>query len=534
MKLRLRCLTSVFLTVLIIISAFLCVTSTAVAVDGDTITYEYVVTCDESVVAFDGELSYPDALSVESVVVYDEGSQSYYANTGNKIVFNATNVSSPFVFKDGVAMITVQFRVSGDYDKKALETALSEFFSIELIDGGNISYRYANVIDGEVITSGIVDIDNPENNLTDPTTESTEPTTESETTEPTTVSESTEPTTESETTEPTTVSESTEPTTESETTQPTTVSESTEPTTESETTQPTTVSESTEPTTESETTEPVTETTTATDPTNPKPEEITYTVTYNYNNGTEDTFLTRTYKTEEKISAEELAVACYPSIKNPYNDYSVGDARFTGDTTVEVNLKATLKEYTITLNGDEYSVKHYMDVETITTDTESGFLIDSKVVAVGKTFKFFVTGDIDVVTRETEKTADEFASIIFNSLSVSGQKVLIQLVATAKVDDYSRMGVAFTTSENVEDLVKEAVTEVESGTKKAENGIVVHNSEVGLANESGQYQFIYAPYIDVGKVEKTTKIYFYAYVVKPDGTVIVSPAARVNPYDAIA
>ncbi len=498
MKLRLRSLTSVFLTVLIIISAVLCVTTTAVAVDGDTITYKYVVTCDDPIAAFEGELSYPETLSAESVVVYDDGSHSCYTNTGSKIVFNATDVSSPFVFTDGAPMITVKFRVNGDYDKKALETVLSEFFSIELIDGGNISYRYANVIDGEVITSGIVDIDNPENNSTDPTTESTEPTTESETTEPTTVSESTEPTTESETTEPTTVSESTKPTT------------------------------------ESETTEPVTETTTETDPTDPKPKEITYTVTYNYNNGTEDTFLTRIYKTEEKISAEELAVACYPSIKNPYNDYSVGDVKFTGDTTVEVNLKAVPKEYTITLNGEEYSVKHYMDVETITTDTESGFLIDSKVVAVGKTFKFFVTGDIDIVTQETEKTADEFASIIFNSLSVSGQKVLIQLVATAKVDDYSRMGVAFTTAESAEDLVKEAVTEVKSGTKKAENGIVVHNSDVGLANESGQYQFIYAPYIDVGKVEETTKIYFYAYVVKPDGTVIVSPAAQVNPYDAIA
>ncbi|MCH5303269.1 MAG: hypothetical protein J1E41_00270 [Ruminococcus sp.] len=480
MKLRTRKLTSVILAVLMVVSAVFGVVTTATAADSDTITYQYIVTCDDEVVAFEGELSYPSALSVESVVVYDEGAQSYYRDNGKKIIFNATNVDCPFNFTDGAAMLTVKFNVNGDFDKKGLDTVLSEFYSRELINGGNLSYRYANVIDGEVVTSGTVDIDNPENNTTDPTTE---PTTETE--EPTT-----EPTTAEPTTEPTTV---------------------------------------TEPVTQ---TEP--DTTIETDPVIPEPEETTYTVIYNYNNGTEDTFLTRTYKTAEKITAEELANACYPSIRNPYNKYSIGDVSFVDENVIEVNLKSTPIEYTVTLNDEEYSTRRYMEVETITTESEVGFKIDGNVVAVGTTFKFFVTGNMDIVTEETAVAEDEFASITFNSLAVSEQRVMMQLLATTKVSEFSRMGVAFATSECEEDAVKEAVLQVTEKTNKADNGVVVHNSAVELYNESGQYQFVYAPYIDVEKVEKSTKIYFYAYVVKPDGTIYVSDAAEVTPYDAIA
>ena len=172
------------------------------------------------------------------------------------------------------------------------------------------------------------------------------------------------------------------------------------------------------------------------------------------------------------------------------------------------------------------------DIETIETEEEAGFIVNGKVVAVGTKFKFFVTGDMEIQTDPTKSKADEFASVFYNELSVSEENVMMELLATAKVDDdYERMGVAFATSEQDKDDIKAAVQEVTSGTARATNGIAVHNSSVGLANSSGQYQFIYAPYISTSKVTQDLNLYFYAYVVKSNGTIIVSDFEQITPYD---
>ncbi len=465
MKRHFKSLVSIFLTLMLIISA-VCIATTVTAVEEDTVTYQYMVPCSDPVVAFEGEVSYPENLSVNSITL---GTQNDYNDYGDKIVFNVTNYSEPFDFSESAAVITVVFNVDGDYDKSAIETNLTEFISKDLIDSGNVDYIYKNVVNGEVVSSGYVNIDNPSESFTDPVTE---PTTEEPVTEP----------------------ETTAPVTEPETSAPT----------EPETTEP----------------KPITE----------------YTVIYNYNNGTEDTSVTRSYSTAEEMSAMDIANARIPKITNPYYKYnSVESATFKDDTTVEATLAQTEIKYTVTVNDEPYSSRPYLYVETIKSDKEVGFIVNGEVVAVGTEFKFFVTGDMDIRTDESEATTSEFASIFFNSLSVSEEKVMMELVATAKVDsDYERMGVAFATSEYNEDDVKEAVQQVVSGTARATNGVAVHNSSVGLANPSGQYQFIYAPYLSTSKVNPDLHLYFYAYVVKTDGTVIISNSETVTPYEAIA
>ncbi len=504
MKLRLRNLTSIFLAVVMILTAVCALTSVS-AIEGETITYKYTINCDSSVHAFDGKVIFPDALSVNSVIVYNGNSSAYHAVRGNKIVFNATNVSSPFDFSNGEAIITVEFAVHDTYDKSAIYTTLDEFYSMDVISTGNISYRYKNIVDDEIITSGFVNIDNPSESYTDPTTEP-------ETTEP----------------ETTTAPESTTVEPEETTTVPEETTTAPEETTEPEESTPVPEETTTAP---EETTEPE-ETTTAPEETT-IPSETTYTVVYNYNNGKEDTSIVKTFKTSEEMSAMEIANTCFPTIESPYYTYSIESASVEG-STVTVQLKSTQKMYDVTLDGEDYSSRPYLYVETITVPEETGFILDGKVVAVGTEFKFFVTGDMDITTDSSKSETDEFATINFNSLRASDDNVYMEMIASAKVNSYSRMGVAFKTTEYTDDDVKAAVNEVTSGTRKASNGIAVHNSSVTKMNSSGQYQYLYVPYLSTSLINQDMKIYFCSYVVKGDGTILLSEPQEVKPYNAIA
>lgn len=483
MKLRIRNLTSILLAVVMILTAVCAVTSVS-AIEGDTITYKYTVNCDSDVNAFEGEVVFPDTLSVVSKTIYSGSSSAYSAVSGNKIVFNATNVSTPFDFSEGQAMVTVEFAVNGDYDKSDIYTTLDEFYSTDVIRTGNLSYRYKNIVDDEIITSGFVNLDNHSEDYTDPTTE------------PETTEETTQPVSEEETTEPTTAEGTTE---------------STQP--ESTTVQPE-------------------ETTTAPEETT-VPSQTTYTVVYNYNNGKTDSSITKSITTSEEMTALEIANACIPTIESPYYTYSIGSADKEG-TTVTVQLSGTQRLYDVMLDGDDYSSRPYLYIETIKVDEPTGFILDGKVVAVGTEFKFFVTGDMDITTDDSKSETDEFATINYNSLRTSEDNVYMELLASAKVNTYSRMGVAFKTSEYTDDDVRDAVNEVASGTRKASNGIAVHNASVTKMNSSGLYQYIYVPYLSTTLVNPDMKIYFCAFIVKGDGTIILSEPQEVKPYDAIA
>ncbi|MGN1138831.1 MAG: hypothetical protein ACI4RM_05235, partial [Ruminococcus sp.] len=116
-------------------------------------------------------------------------------------------------------------------------------------------------------------------------------------------------------------------------------------------------------------------------------------------------------------------------------------------------------------------------------------------------------------------------------VTVTDTKVSMDLLATANVDKFARMGVAFATAEKTVDEIADAVTNVKTGTA-ASNGVAVHNSTVDAPNESGSYQFTYAPYVSKDKADKT--LYFYTFAVDTDGNVSLSSVVVVELAIAIA
>lgn len=172
MKLPGKKLISIVLALTLIISA-LCSIGYASAAEEETITYKYVLNCDSLINGLDGEITYPDTLSVKtvtdehgdevpSIVVYSEDSSAYAAVKDGKILFNATDIDVPFDFSDGKALVTVEFIVNGDYNAEDIKTTLSEFYSTDVIYDGNIPYKYENTVNDELVSRGYVDLDNPE------------------------------------------------------------------------------------------------------------------------------------------------------------------------------------------------------------------------------------------------------------------------------------------------------------------------------------------------------------------------------------
>jgi hypothetical protein len=152
---------------------------------------------------------------------------------------------------------------------------------------------------------------------------------------------------------------------------------------------------------------------------------------------------------------------------------------------------------------------------------EYGYKEKATVQLNGADYTFYVTGDVDLVS-DSEK---ENAIISLDGLTVTDEKISMEFLATANVDSFSRMGVAFATSEKAEEDIKAAVAQVTDGTN-AYNNIAIHNSDITAPNESGSYQFTYAPFIS--KAKATKNLYFYTFAVDADGEVYVSKVASVD------
>ena len=140
---------------------------------------------------------------------------------------------------------------------------------------------------------------------------------------------------------------------------------------------------------------------------------------------------------------------------------------------------------------------------------------------------YYVTGHMNIVTGADKKPA----AISLDGLTVSDTKVSMDLLATANIENFDRMGVVFAASERTEAEITAAVKAVTTGTSVS-NGIAVHNSTVDSANESGSYQFTYAPYVSKDKANKT--LYFYTFAVDTDGNVSVSSVVSVDLANAVA
>ena len=253
-----------------------------------------------------------------------------------------------------------------------------------------------------------------------------------------------------------------------------------------------------------------------------EPEED-YEVTYTYNYDGEDVTVTKTIKA--KASEIEAKIeANVPAINNQINTYSFDGAVKGEGNKYTAALKAVAKEYTVTINGNDLEGTYkYMDKATVNSDTDVAFVVDGQVVAYGKSYTFYVIGDTDVTTDATKTLAD-FASISKTAEIAADGKVTVELLASAVVEKFERMGIAFASSEKTADQIKDDVLAITAGTAKGTN-VAVHNSSVTEANESGQYQFVYAPYITNGY---NGKLYFYTFAVNSDNEVIVSAASEVD------
>ena len=265
------------------------------------------------------------------------------------------------------------------------------------------------------------------------------------------------------------------------------------------------------------------------------PENVTITYNYKvYDEATEQPVSKSISKTVSvgDYTYDQLVALNKPFIKSPYYEY--GEATFERNgSQINATIPYTEKQYTVKLNNSEVGKFKYMETAEVGTGEQKSFIVNGNVVFVGGIYKFYVCDDTDITTGDPSSAA-EYALIDLNNVCVTDNKVELDMLATANIGGgtFERMGVAFALSEKTENEIKNAVQEVQTGTGTS-NKIAVHNSKVDWYNQSGQYQFRYAPYFSISKA-KDASIYFYTYVVDKNGSVKVSDEAIYNMSNLLA
>lgn len=394
-----------------------------------TVTYSFVIKTSQTINAFEGKIHYPqNAMSVNSITF--SGTKH---DKGGIILFNDSNIDPGFDFSEGANIITVEFAVNGEYDSSQIYGEIEEFYNISIITDGNIPFDYSNVIDGEVVSCGHTDIDNPSDSYAN----------------------------------------------------------------------------------------------------------TKYSIVYSYrNNPTAENPTTYTkYAWSNLTNAKTIAELNMPRINNPYyKSYSVETASFTytGSKVINASLSCEDKMYDVKLNGISTGQQYkYLQPANVTTAGNKYFVINGVCVAWGSSYTFFVTGNMDITAEDNESSSSEkSASVVTNALYLSDNdlnsaNIKMEMLVSATTDGFKRMGIAFASTKRSSYDVSAAINAVTGTDTAVSNKIAVHNSLVDNPNVSGQYQFIYAPYVTVSKVNKDKSMYFYAFVVNTDGTVTISAPAQI-------
>lgn len=261
-----------------------------------------------------------------------------------------------------------------------------------------------------------------------------------------------------------------------------------------------------------------------------------YTIVYNYKSYTDNDKYEKTTRTinitSYKSDIKALANQYMPAIKSPYVKYSI-DSVSRSDDTITVKVDDAPRYYTVNFNGDK-SQYRYKQSATLTTDEDSYFVTDGRAVAHGKSYSFYVTSDTEITTESAYSGDDEDISLIdFNSFQINDDKITLELLATADVSSFKRMGVAFALGECDKESISSAALTVNSGTEKTDD-IVIHCSQVSKPNKSGQYQFIFAPYSSLENAQKMNNLYFYTYSVTENNEVVISDGVKVDIKSALA
>ncbi|MCR5653023.1 MAG: hypothetical protein K6F88_04390, partial [Ruminococcus sp.] len=260
-----------------------------------------------------------------------------------------------------------------------------------------------------------------------------------------------------------------------------------------------------------------------------------YTVVYRYEDGDGVTkTITRAVSQSELTDANAIAALKDPSstISNMSYKYALGSASKSG-TTVTAYLTKTANTYTVKLNGVTVGSNYkYLDKATVTNPTETGFLIDGNLIKRGTYIEIYVTGDIDITT-DSSATRTDSAAINLTATYIADDKVSYELLATANVDKFARMGVVFSASTKTTAQLKGAINQVTGSQTQVYNKIAVHNSSVDFPNSSGLYQFTYAPYFTNLPANGAT-LYFYTFAVTTEGSVVISDAKTVSVPNSVA
>lgn len=245
-----------------------------------------------------------------------------------------------------------------------------------------------------------------------------------------------------------------------------------------------------------------------------------YTVKYTYTDGDGATKTITKYVNNSTLTdADTIAEINDPSskLKDPSYTYTLGKAKKSG-TTITAPLTKSARTYKVRVNNTLYGTYNFLDQPEIPSPSggETGFLMDGKLVYYGTKFKVFVTGDLDITTNSSA-TREDVATINHIGTQVTDEQLSLELLATANVDGFKNMGVAYTLSAKTSAQIQEAVTNITGTSYK---GIGVHKSAVDYPNSSGQYQFRYAPRMATNKIKSNSTMYFYTYAVTDNGFVV--------------
>ena len=250
------------------------------------------------------------------------------------------------------------------------------------------------------------------------------------------------------------------------------------------------------------------------------PPTYNYTVNYTYDvDGTTKT-ITKAVNNSTLTDADTIAAINDPSskLKDPSYTYTLGKATKSG-TTITAPLTKSARTYTVKVNGNVFGTYNFLDQAEITnTGGATGFEIGGNLVYYGTKFKVFVTGNLDITTNSSA-TREDVATISHIGTQVTNDQLSLELLATANVDGFKSMGVAYAMAPKTSDQIQAAVNNV-SGTSGSSNKIGVHKSAIDYPNSSGQYQFRYAPHMTVNTIRANSTMYFYTYAVTDDGFVV--------------
>lgn len=252
---------------------------------------------------------------------------------------------------------------------------------------------------------------------------------------------------------------------------------------------------------------------------------VDYKITYNYSDDERNISVTKTDSARDDSSKNEFTELInknFPSIKDMYFTFSVDNFE-VNDDEITVNLKAENIRYSVIYDGEE--TKHnFLEQVTVKSDSETVFLINDVPIKKGKSFTFYVTGNMEITTDPDAEIKNNATLIKTNSM-VNGDKIELEMLATATADSFKRMGVAFARYKTTNEAITSAVLDVATGSAIS-GGVAVSNSKVKSPNSSGQYQYRYNPYMNSSLA--TGSLYFYTFCVTEDDEVIISGPIEID------